>query len=107
MDNEEFGGLRAYLDGVAGGSCTLPFDRMRELTGQPLPDAATSETWWTDPAGWDAWPPSSALRAAGWRIESAHPAALLVRLARDRRNAADARAAGRTRRRWPDRSAKP
>ena len=43
MDNEEFGRLRAYLDGVAGGSCTLPFDRMRELTGQPLPEEATSE----------------------------------------------------------------
>lgn len=31
--------LRAYL---GGGSCTLPFERMRELTGRRLPEAATS-----------------------------------------------------------------
>ncbi len=106
MDDQEFGKLRAYLDGVSG-SCTLPFDRLRELTGQPLPEEATSEAWWTDPAGWDAWPPSRTLRTAGWRVESAHPAALLVRLARDRRKAADARPAGRTWPGWLGRSRKP
>ena len=86
MDNDGFRNLRAYLNGVSAGSCTLPFDRMRELTGEPLPEEAASEAWWTDPAGWDAWPPSSALRAAGWQVESAYPTALLVRLAPYRRN---------------------
>ena len=107
MDNDGFGRLRAYLESVSGGSCTLPFDRMRELTGEPLPEKSSSEAWWTDPAGWDAWPPSDTCRAAGWRVESAHPEALLVRLARDRRTAADARAAGRTRPGRSGRSAKP
>ena len=107
MDKDGFGRLRAYLDGLSGGSCTLPFERMRELTSEPLPEEAASEAWWTDPAGWDAWPPSSALRAAGWHVESAHPSALLVRLGRDRRKAADARAAARKRPGWLGRSAKP
>ena len=106
MDKDGFGGLRAYLDGVSG-SCMLPFERMRELTGEPLPEEAASEAWWTDPAGWTAWPPSNTLREAGWHVESAHPAAPLVRLARDRRQAADAGRAGRKRPGWLGRSAKP
>ena len=100
-----FGRLRAYLEGVAGSSCTLPFDRMRELTGEPLPEAANAAAWWTDLAGWEAWPPSDACRSAGWRVESAHPRALLMRLSRDRRKAAEARAAGRIPSKWPGRLA--
>ena len=74
MDKDGFGRLRAYLDGVSGCStCMLPFERMRELAGEPLPEEAASEAWWTDTAGWDAWPPSSTFRAAGWHVESAHP----------------------------------
>lgn len=52
--------LRAYLGGLAGGSYTLSFERIRELTGRVLPDAARSSVWWTDPDGWDAWPGASA-----------------------------------------------
>ena len=74
--------LRAYLGGLAGGSCTLPFERMRELTGRVLPEAASASGWWTDPAGWPAWPASHACRCAGWRLESVHAAARLVRLER-------------------------
>ncbi len=107
MDKDGFGRLRAYLDGVSGCStCMLPFERMRELTGEPLPEEAASAAWWTDSAGWDVWPPSSTFRAAGWHVESAHPTVLLVRLARDRRKAADARVAGRKRPGWLGRSAK-
>ena len=73
MDRDGFGRLRAYLDGVSGGSCTLPFERMRELTGEPLPEAATSEAWWTDQAGWDAWQQGGNLGVVGqrarWRRE--------------------------------------
>ena len=74
--------LRAYLGGLAGGSCTLPFERLRELTGRGLPDAATTPGWWTGPDGWEAWPASRACRRAGWRLESVHAAARLVRLER-------------------------
>ena len=82
MDSDGFGKLRDYLDGLAGSSCTLPFERIRELTGRALPEAATAEAWWSDPAGWDAWPPSGACRSAGWRVESVHAEARLVRLGR-------------------------
>ena len=81
-DTDGIGRLRDYVDGLSGGSCTLPFERIRELTGLALPEAAATEAWWTDPCGWDAWPPSDACRSAGWRVESVHPAARLVRLAR-------------------------
>ena len=84
MENDGLDKLRAYLAGIAGGSCTLPFERLRELTGWGLPEAATSPAWWTDPAGWDAWPASGACRSAGWRLESVHGSARLVRLERMR-----------------------
>ena len=82
MDHEGLEKLRAYLGRLAGGSCTLPFERMRELTGRVLPEAAASSAWWSDPDGWHAWPASCVCRSAGWRLESGHAAARLVRLER-------------------------
>ena len=84
MEHDGLEKLRAYLAGIAGGSCTLPFERLRELTGRGLPDAATSSAWWTDPEGGHAWPASSVCRSAGWRLESVHGSARLVRLERMR-----------------------
>lgn len=82
MEHDGLDKLRAYLGGLAGGSCMLPFERMRELTGCGLPEAATSSAWWTDTDGWPAWPASGACWTAGWRLESVHAAARLVRLER-------------------------
>ena len=82
MEHDGLEKLRAYLDRVTGGSCTLPFARMRELTGRRLPEAATSSAWWTDPDGWYAWPASRACRTAGWRLESVHAKPRLARLER-------------------------
>ena len=82
MVHDELRKLRAYLGELAGRSCTLPFERMRELTGRELPEAATSSAWWTDPDGWDAWPGSRVCRSAGWRLGSVHAQARLVRLER-------------------------
>ena len=84
MEHDGLEKLRAYLAGIAGTSCTLPFERLRELTGRGLPDAAASSAWWTDPEGWHAWPASSVCRSAGWRLESVHGSARLVRLERMR-----------------------
>ena len=84
MEHDGLDKLRAYLAGLAGGSCTLPFERMRELIGRGLPEAATSPAWWTDPDGWHTWPASGACRTAGWRLESNHAGARLVRLERIR-----------------------
>ncbi|MCY3597622.1 MAG: hypothetical protein OXG71_09355 [Rhodospirillales bacterium] len=89
MEHDGLEKLCAYLGGLAGGSCTLSFERMRELTGRLLPDAATSTGWWTDPDGWDAWPASRACRSAGWRLESVQAAARLVRLERIGEETAD------------------
>ena len=86
MEHDGFENLRAYLAGIAGGSCTLPFDRLRELTGRVLPEGAASAGWWTDPAGWHAWPASDVCRGEGWRLESVHASARLVRLERTRRD---------------------
>ena len=82
MEHDGLEALRAYLRGLVGGSCTLPFERMRELTGRRLPEAATSAAWWSDPDGWPAWPASGACRTAGWRLQSVHAAEHLVRLER-------------------------
>ena len=82
MDTDGTGKLGDYVDGLSGVSCTLPFERIGELTGLALPEAAASEAWWTDPSGWEAWPPSSACRSAVWRVESVHPDTRLVRLKR-------------------------
>ena len=82
MERDGLDKLRAYLAGIAGGSCTLPFERLRELTDRGLPEAAASSEWWTDPEGWPAWPASSVCRAAGWRLESARAAESLLRLER-------------------------
>ncbi|MDE0350243.1 MAG: hypothetical protein OXM56_11135 [Gammaproteobacteria bacterium] len=82
MDTNGVVGLYDYLDRLSGASCILPFERLRELTGLELPEAANSEAWWTDSSGWDAWPPSGVCRCAGWRIESVHASARLVRLRR-------------------------
>ena len=76
--------LRAYLAGIEGGYCTLPFERLRELTGGGLPEAAASSEWWTDPEGWPAWPASGVCRTAGWRLESARATERLLRLERMR-----------------------
>ena len=54
MEHDGLKKLRAYLGELAGGSCTLPFGRMRELTGRELLEAPTSSAWWTDPDGWHA-----------------------------------------------------
>ena len=105
MDGDGPEKLRRYLAGLSGGSCTLPFERIRELTGLALPETATAEAWWTEAAGWDAWPPSAACRSAGWRVQSVHPSALLVRLTRERRQPAEARSAGGAPERSADRSA--
>ena len=82
MEHDGLRKLGDYLDGLAGGTCALPFERMRELTGRALPEAAASSAWWTDPEGWLAWPGSRACAGAGWRLESVHAAAGLVRLER-------------------------
>lgn len=84
MEHDGLEKLRAYLTGITGGSCTLPFERLRELTGEGLPEAATSSEWWSDSEGWPAWPASSVCQAAGWRLESAHTADRLLRLERTR-----------------------
>ena len=82
MNHDGLEKLRAYLAGIAGSSCTLPFERMRELTGRRLPEAATSSAWWIDADGWHAWPASGACRTASWRLESVHAKPRLVRLER-------------------------
>ena len=82
MEHEGLDNLRAYLGGVVGGFCTLPFEWLRELTGQVLPAVARSSAWWTDPDGWPAWPASSACRAAGWRLHAVRASVELVRLER-------------------------
>lgn len=82
MERDGLERLRAYLAGIAGGSCTLPFERLRELTGRALPEAAASSEWWTDPEGWPAWPALGVCQAAGWRLESARAAERLLRLER-------------------------
>ena len=84
MNHDGLEKLRAYLAGIAGSSCTLPFERLRELTGRGLPDAATASAWWTDPAGWHAWPASGVCRSEGWRLASVHGSARLLRLERMR-----------------------
>ena len=40
MEHDGLKKLSDYLDGLAGGTCTLPFERLRELTGRVLPEAA-------------------------------------------------------------------
>ena len=45
METDGFGKLCKHLDGLSGGSFTLPFERIREVTGQALPDVANSEAW--------------------------------------------------------------
>ena len=84
MEHDGHKKLSDYLGALVGGTCTLPFERMRELTGRALPEAAASPAWWTDPDGWQAWPGSRACASAsaGWRLESVHAAAGLVRLER-------------------------
>ena len=83
MEHDGLEKLRAHLAGIAGGSCALPFDRLRELTGRVLPEGAASAGW-TDPGGWHAWPASGVCRGEGWRLESVHASARLVRLERTR-----------------------
>jgi hypothetical protein len=87
-----------YLGTVPGNSCTLPFERIRELTGAPLPAAAMTAAWWTDGAGWERSPVSTACVSAGWRLQSVHAAARLVRFRRIERGGA-ARGAVAARRR--------
>ena len=77
-----FIGLVAYLTDAPGSPCTIPFPRIRELTRATLPDAAMSAAWWTDAAGWRASAASRACRSAGWRLQSVHAAAGLVRFVR-------------------------
>ena len=82
MESDSFDDLVAYLADAPGGTCTIPFLRIRELTRAALPDAAMSAAWWTDEAGWRACPASEACLSAGWRLESVHAAAQLIRLVR-------------------------
>ena len=72
--------LLAYLAALPGTACTFPLKRVRELAGATLPDAARSPAWWRDEAGRRACPASRACLAAGWRLESVHAAAGLVRM---------------------------
>ena len=67
-------GLVEYLRGVAGVTCVVPLERIRELLGAGLPAAAGSAGWWTDAAGWGACPAARLCREAGWRVESVHAA---------------------------------
>lgn len=79
VTSDAFQQLVAYLAAVPGNACTFPFQRIRELAGATVPDAALSAAWWTDEAGWHASPASQACLSAGWRLESVHAAAGLVR----------------------------
>ena len=76
--------LVAYLAAVPGTACTFPLKRIRELAGAALPEAARSPAWWTDEAGWPACPASEACNSAGWRLESVHAVAGLVRFTHSR-----------------------
>ena len=80
MEHDEHEKLSDCLGGLAGGGCTLPFERMRDLTGGVLPEAAASSAWWADPDEWQAWPGTRAWASAGWRVESEHAGARLVGL---------------------------
>ncbi len=82
VTSDAFQQLVAYLAAVPGNACTFPFERIRELAGAALPDAAQSAAWWTDEAGWRACPAFQACLSAGWRLESVHAAANLVRFVR-------------------------
>ena len=62
MDGDGWTALVAYLKGVAGVTCVVPLERIRDLLGGGLPDAARSPDWWTDAAGWGACPASGLCR---------------------------------------------
>ena len=56
---------------------------LRQNAGTDRPRAAGGggvARWWTDPERWRAWPASGVCRTAGWRLESVHASARLVRL---------------------------
>ena len=112
MDPDGNEPLVAYLTGVAGRSCTLPFDRIQDLTRATSHGAAALPGWWTEPDGQAAKAASQACLAAGWRFESVHPSAGLVRFVRvagaaigeDARGTTTAppRRSGRRATRWTD-----
>ena len=77
MAGDRWRALEEYLAAVAGVTCVVPLERIRELCGGGLPDRAVSPDWWTDPAGWGECPASGLCRAAGWRLESVHPSGLV------------------------------
>ena len=80
MESDSTGNaLGAYLAGLRGRSCVLPFQRVRELTSGGLPGAAMSAGWWMDAEGWPASPAAAACRSAGWRLDSVTESARLVR----------------------------
>ena len=70
MEPDDYEPLVAYMAGVAGRSCTLPFDRIQDLTRSRLPAVATSPGWWTKPDGWGADAASKACLATGWQFSS-------------------------------------
>ncbi|MYD94151.1 MAG: hypothetical protein F4Y02_10755 [Chloroflexi bacterium] len=74
VERDRWQALEKYLQSVAGVTCVVPLERIRELLGAGLPDAARSPGWWTDAVGWEACPASGLCREAGWRVESVHPA---------------------------------
>ena len=74
--------LAAYLARVTGASCTLPVERVQDLTGGEFRIAGESDEWWADAAGWGASAAARACLAAGWRLESVHAREGLVRFTR-------------------------
>lgn len=74
--------VAAYLARVTGVSCTLPVERVHDLTGGEFRVAAESDVWWTDAAGWRASAAARACSAAGWRLESVHTREEFVRFTR-------------------------
>ena len=45
---------------------TLTLAEIEQVLGQPLPAAASTQTWWTAQRGWDRQP--RPWLAAGWRV---------------------------------------
>lgn len=74
--------LGGFLARLAGRSCVLPFQRVQELAGGGLPEAAMSVAWWTDVEGWPASAAAPACLSAGWRLDSVTNSARFVRFVR-------------------------
>ena len=96
VELDDYEALGAYLAGLSGRSCTLPFEWIDQLTGRTLPTAAKSAAWWADANGPHGSPVSRACLSAGWRVESVRESARQVRFVRFARVDGDT-GAGRSR----------